>query len=492
MSYLEGHLPDFAQCVISLWFRVPQESMDKAKNANTGSLFDGIIPLVVMGKNGTGQIPYDHVYPYPGTSVLFYNISGNYIAGDYNINGSNEGCSWEPLPTNPNPEYGYINPFAQKGPAPETNPTFIGVDGQGNLVVNFETGVIPTASGVAGSLESIGPGNESQAVSDYGGVFFGPANPPGSTNAWGDFVYDSSVFYFLQGPSDNRQPVYAPGGHSITRYTTKYNDISSWVCSTTGAITNTGNQSVTADAWHHLIVSLDLKPVISHGTDDENSTGVDFTAPWIDSASKLYIALDDVNYLGFDLSANWNSNGDPGEPNNEVITSGAELVAGSRAFRDELPSQTENQAIIGIPQYAMNASVIPCAEKSIGIPARATEVANIYRVEMAEFQLFVDVTLDPSIEANRRAFIDYKRDSKGNPIADKDGKIYLRPVDPKKAEKLLGKRPDILFHRSSKWIAGQNTGALGADDSGKPISAGQFNKTGKIKSYKPDPSVAPM
>ena len=98
---------------------------------------------------------------------------------------------------------------------------------------------------------------------------------------------------------------------------------------------------------------------------------------------------------------------------------------------------------------------------------------------MAELQIFSGVTLDTSIEANRRAFVGY----------DEEGSSRLKPVDPKQAEDLLGKKPDILLHGSTKWQQGKNTGSLGIDTVGEEIPSGQFTPTGEIKKYTPDPSI---
>jgi hypothetical protein len=112
---------------------------------------------------------------------------------------------------------------------------------------------------------------------------------------------------------------------------------------------------------------------------------------------------------------------------------------------------------------------------------------------MAEFQFFSDVAIDTSNKENLRAFIDSKRDDKGHTIADKDGNVTLQPVDPKKAELLLGKRPDILLHGSSNWKKGHNTGSTGVTDPDtqdkQDIPAGQFTPVAGIATYKPDPSI---
>jgi hypothetical protein len=58
------------------------------------------------------------------------------------------------------------------------------------------------------------------------------------------------------------------------------------------------------------------------------------------------------------------------------------------------------------------------------------------------------------------------------------------------AAKLMGRKPDILLHRSGNWKQGRNTGTLGVDASGKPIPSGQFGHFGTILKYKPDPSIS--
>src|SRR5580765_8910183 len=63
MSYLTSASgPEFNKAIISFWFKVPQKSLDKAKKDSDASkeenkFFDGIVPLVVMGKEGVGDEP---------------------------------------------------------------------------------------------------------------------------------------------------------------------------------------------------------------------------------------------------------------------------------------------------------------------------------------------------------------------------------------------------------------------------------------------------
>jgi hypothetical protein len=55
MSYLSvENLDEFKQAVISLWFKVPQKAIDKAKenysDADPAPPLNGIVPLVVFGQ----------------------------------------------------------------------------------------------------------------------------------------------------------------------------------------------------------------------------------------------------------------------------------------------------------------------------------------------------------------------------------------------------------------------------------------------------------
>ena len=106
---------------------------------------------------------------------------------------------------------------------------------------------------------------------------------------------------------------------------------------------------------------------------------------------------------------------------------------------------------------------------------------------MAEFQLFTGVTLDTSVEENRRAFVD----EDGVPVPPEGKPPTEDKPDGEKppAEKLLGKRPDIVLHGSGDWSDGNNTGSLGVDNDGDNIPSGQFEPTGAIPSYTPDPSL---
>jgi hypothetical protein len=534
MSYLElpDGIPDFDKAVISLWFRVPQASMDAAAAAFTGedgALLDGIIPLVVMGERGTDQTPYHR----RDTQMVEYNIYANYIAGpNYTLNGiassvdlgggvtevtnkQNLDCYWSTLPAAYYPDiiYKEVTQSVSTGdPAPQADPTYIGVDGSGNLYINFQTGKKPQISGWEWDLASITPGKETNAISDYGGLPLG-----GST---GD-PYDSSAFYFVQGTivtryggiygfqgvtiSNDSHHVPAPGGHNIIKPIEHWADVSTVAMDATGIITNDGSQSVTADQWHHLLISIELQTIQAHGLSDPSESYEGPIANYVDSAARLFVALDDVNYTQYDLSSLWvNGAGD-----NDIITEDAERVAGSS------PTTDDQGASLGRPEYSLADPAVISSHSQIGLPGTTEAVDNIYPVEMAEFQMWVGITLDTGIEANRRAFID----ADGKPVSPLPPMIDNPNYDPTKpesadnpklipdpdgspAEKLLGKKPEILLHGSGNWISGKNTGPMIDNpdyDPTLPESADnpklipdpdkQFTPTGKIVSYTPDPSL---
>ena len=101
---------------------------------------------------------------------------------------------------------------------------------------------------------------------------------------------------------------------------------------------------------------------------------------------------------------------------------------------------------------------------------------------MAELQIFTDVTLDTSIENNRRAFIN----ARGEPVDPLYGLEKVRGVfgpktpnsTPSPPVKLLGKMPDIsLTRKASNWGDGLNLG----------VGKTKFERTGKIRPVTPNP-----
>lgn len=272
------------------------------------------------------------------------------------------------------------------------------------------------------------------------------------------------------------------------------------------------------DQWHHLLLSFDL----SEPTKGQGMTIFDayHCSPTpertlneikrITDPCQIWIALDDRNRKGAALEDPRFFNpfpdrrlvdglGDNGiAPFYALYTTQAAsggssaniwLATGTRQVSDvqmaDMPIYTYDPAIAG---------ALPTNGQPLGIPGTPAMQDRIRHVEMAEFQMFLDRTLDTNVEANRRAFIDFERDDEGVPIVDDDGNMTMLPVDPKNGteddpraapERLLGKKPEILLHTSNNWKKGKNTGTLG--EVSTEGTSGQFEPTGRIDRYKPDP-----
>lgn len=227
-----------------------------------------------------------------------------------------------------------------------------------------------------------------------------------------------------------------------------------------------GHPEITVDKWHHLLISWEL---LSHSN--------------VGGASKMWCAIDDKSKDGFDLPAMCNPDLGMG-PNDHMSwtpfnSNGDHSASVSVSFTgDNVPSDP-----FRVPGPAS-------AQRPSNESGGTITIAPIETVEMAELQIFSGVTLDTSAEANRRAFIDFVRDEDGLPIRDEHGKGTLKPVNPKQAEELLGQKPDILLHGTTKWQQGKNTGALGINSDGDEILGGQFTPTGEITKYTSDPSIS--
>jgi len=249
--------------------------------------------------------------------------------------------------------------------------------------------------------------------------------------------------------------------------------------------------TVTPDTWHHLLISWDISGSVSaHSAATPDGTAT--TWDGIDSASSMWVAFDDKNYTGNDLPADWPDGGPP----NAIITPNAMNVADRQASINatyNLTSPKMESAPICIP----SGNIYYYGGGTIEFP---------YHVEMAELQVFTGVTLDTSVETNRRLFIvpDKKgvlkpvnpspiyipiaKTAVGDPTTWEDGADLPAFVPPPSAldpsavgsgNKLLG-TPAIDFTKASlNWMMGRNLGSL----------KGRVVRTGKIKAYFPDPSI---
>lgn len=472
MSYLSlnpSGTPNFTQATISFWFRVPQASIAAAHAAYVGDgrQLDGIIPLVVMGRTGhadDGVIQEDQTVPLTIQDTLSYTGFGETATF-----GTVLGVCYY-LPIGPPPGLAVdriqdqfffnedvttvedkstvdttITIFSKGAPGNPTNPTCIGVDCSGGtplLYVNFETTSRPTVANYQIQTTSITPGTQ----------LGGPANPPGPTQTLQGTRTNTYCFFGITGiipdtftSTDDLTPL-PDVPVIITQPVYNQEDVSKLFLNCTGAIVS-DVISVSADVWHHVMISVDCKPILTHG---DPGTGIGPTAKYVDSAAHLFVALDDANYTKSNLSEWWpNGSSDP----NAVITQNAQLLAGS----------VNNQNDGSFPTYKLSGYNIPVTNTEIGIPGRSDTVNNIQIVEMAEFQMFTGVALDTSDVGNRRMFID----------------AHGAPVDPAVPQQLLDMQPYHMFHIDVNWEKGIDTGAALAN----------WDVVGVNHSYSPQPKL---
>ena len=223
------------------------------------------------------------------------------------------------------------------------------------------------------------------------------------------------------------------------------------------------------DEWHHLLLSFDVGGTCSIG-------------PKPVSDCRLWYAIDDIDRRGVEYMGPYRNSDDGLEPNG-IVTRNVSVQSG---FSAESYPQLFWNNYVPAPSGGCTPGPVPSKDAALGIPASTAYLDGIFRVEMAEFQMFTDVTLDTEKISNRRAFVD----AEGKPVDPAKG-IEGDPRGP--GERLLGKKPEILLHGSSNWKIGYNTGTLGIAVSGegevtkKPD--GQFTPTGGINSFKPDPQL---
>ncbi|MCP1832845.1 hypothetical protein [Bradyrhizobium sp. USDA 4545] len=203
-----------------------------------------------------------------------------------------------------------------------------------------------------------------------------------------------------------------------------------------GGISTVGS---TFDGWHNFVVSWD----VTAGTEGRGGTGGGDCGPFVTTSSKMWFALDGINHDGSALPAvaSKDADGNCGTSiwgANDITSS---LVAYWAGVHDQG---------LGVPSFALATSsvpsspiIIPGVLSSDQCDGSSVNPSN-QKVEMADLQIFCGVTLDTSIESNRRLFIS----SAG------------KPVDPAIAQLALGKVPEVLL-RGDDFITGHNRGTAG-------------------------------
>jgi hypothetical protein len=477
MSYLSGpELKGFKQAVISLWFKVPQASIDAAMRAANSDDFDsriplttgGVIPLVTFGQifdDAYGIITtIDGSNSYTSNSWLVFNLCEQLLLGSSQIS--------------------YNNIKQSKGSTYTLDPGHIGIDCTGTstnpptLRVYLQTENYASMSKVPGeSSSTFGTADylhEGSYVFDIDGNLCGSVEQQKLTYASGDT-------YVLEGKVWESQ-------------TTFYDGTDLFVNSSREAFGGSSNISITPDAWHHLLVSFDISGKVT-ATGGEN--------PKISSSCKMWIALDDKNYDGTDLPLA----GYPGflGPNdiytqkalNTTTDSGMPPPLNRTVVEVGLVNHSVLESPGGPPTYSLSSTSIPTG--LVGLPA-TNDLKNVVRnVQMAEFLLFTDVTLDTSVEKNRRLFITAEGKpvnpspitipvstlAVGDPATWKPGAdwpAFIFEPDPSSvptSNKILGTAAVDFTKCSLNWMMGRNLGK----------AKGKFVRTGKVKVYFPDPKL---
>lgn len=463
MSYIEqaaSNLANFNKAVISVWFRVPHTSIVNANATN------GLIPIVTFGEIFTDAF----------TTVN--NVDSSSYSYTQNVYSTAFTCDLILQSTNTET---VTLPLTSVGTHFNLDQCFVGIDcsqldGLGNpgayLTVCLQTRDQAVKSGLQWEAVS----GSSGTVNAFQGA---GALPPGGCS---DII-----------EIDGSEVI----AGAVTHTTTDYADITSLVYNRRESFVATSPTiAVSPDKWHHVLLSFDLSGTVA-------ATGsFDGAAPTLSSTCKMWLAFDNVNYTNDDLprvAADGLGTIGP----NDIITdvafatyftsystpteqTGVQFVGFATAYQFDATFTGQNTP----PSYVLSAPTISAAGKPMGLPSVVETVSNIHHIELAEFQMFTGVTLDTSVENNRRAFINFKLDADGHEVV---GDNFLQPVDPTRAipgaapgspppaQTVIGKAPDILLHGSRNWIAGKNTGTLGQ----------QFSPTGKIKKYKPDPGLPP-
>jgi hypothetical protein len=445
MSYLSLPLlkmADIKKGVISLWFRVPQDSIDKAKtfsdnwkwedhvsNPNAPYIFRSTIPLVTFGSKVMAHV-YDSKAVEVGTQPLGRDpITGEILGGpimELQVDAKDDS---------------------------PCEPSHIGINCSGDyptLVMHFQT---KTRANVQG------------------------------------FSYQITEAHYA-----------IPAGKVEYQYYDTVEDISYTSVGEPESFRIEPDFKIDVDKWHHLLVSFDFSATSSGNSATSvdvvavptyPDTEEDFRDQTIKSYCKLWYSFDDENKKGkknigrkipVDDWEGWVARDDNG-----IIPQSAESAI--RVFTPHPPDvdAAGNPIRTGggaNPEYHWEASsALPTEDGPIGFPASKEFVETVYRCELAEFQMWAGITLDTATEKNRRAFVD----KDGKPVPPNKTKDLYDPTSTSGSIELLEKTPEVMLHGSGNWKIGNNTGTLGLkiEDDGTQtiIPEGQFVPKGGIEPY---------
>jgi hypothetical protein len=517
MSYLTTpELKSFDKAVISFWFRVPQAALDAAaaeaeadRDKDPKPILSGLVPLVVFGKEGTSRAsPESHNTSTPFTEYTTRHSCAMHTDGG-GISGSTFTIAWWPECTDSAYERTYYTTtisYSAK-PGKPINPSFIAMNENGFLVINFEstqTGNVVLPYNITSATNAYQAGATINECYTYN--FLADCEAGGDTvtaditNIWGVFelVFTMLGYRLATAVPDKYVDMGSSGGEyheAEWDYGPMPGDVG------TGAISFSPPEPLAADTWHHVVVSVDMSGgSASHGfaVGETWSTFEEVMAKHVTKTSTMHVAIDDKDYKTGGIAF-------PGT--NKVVTGSAVQIAfASQAARHDGDVTTPEGPV---PSYSLDKMSVPAAV--VGIPCVGKYTDKIRKVEMAEFLMFTGETLDTSKEENRRLFIT-KKDKNGKQHPANPSPLTI-PVhkyavgDPPKWEPgadwpafapglldpsgiptmvaLHGRGgpmtiADIDFTKCSfNWQMGRNLGTL----------KGKVVKTGKIKEYLPNPKL---
>ena len=432
MSYLSSDvgLPNFTKAVISLWFRVPQASVDAAKKSmgyDPETMIGGaVIPLLTFGGLTKG---------YNGTAATT-SYNGAYV------------------------EHIGHGEFVEDYPSTTFSPT-----GSETVTTGFAGEVNLTPSMVAidcsGDAPSVHVNLQTLTRAIRTGVYFDSSDGVTSTD-----VYDVTGGGTDPPPEFMRMKAWQKADGDITDFV---------LSGRPETFLGNSNVPVAADVWHHLLISFDISGSVGNGS----------------SGCRMWMALDDANYTGEGLPSQTvlgsGSNTifpasvmsiSPDGPPIPVAPSQSGWVVARQLEPGILIYRWVDLTITGpsIPvTYRFSSGLLKGSPLHVPAPGGA-----VRQVQMAELQIFTGVTLDTDIRTNRRAFIN----AKGQPVDEAYGVAKYRGiygpktpnVTPSAPIKLLGRRPDVAIVRSARnWMSGFD------------FNKASFRPHGKIRPVKPDP-----
>lgn len=476
MSYIElpqGNAASSKEFIISLWFRIPHSTIAAARadseSQSNDSVLAGIVPLIVLGSRPqvTGV---ESVSGTGGAGVLY---------ADWQFNDHDpDSPRFQIFPGYPQLINTGTQEWVPTAARPGT-PAYIGIDcttAKPVLDVNLAMPIKNKAKMDGGIGYSIPTGGGASAML---GLYLGDI-----TNCQVVAGGPLATSYTISSVSDHSAAELALGGTPETFRTCL-----------PGGPTEQGEYTgpeITPDHWHHLLLSFDLTgsvalkgkmttrssvaPCIEPGGNCGIPPEGSSTVPGkISRACKMYIALDDDNLTGKRLTAYRNDDSDE----NDIITVNGKAMLDDEGFNINDVScvrfgrQETVTLEVAIPTYTYRPDAFNFGDRIIGLPVNSALAGNVsHHVEMAELQIFTGVSIDTGSAGNRRAFIT----DKGKPAAMS------------KAEKLLGREPDVKIHGSSNWKKAINTGALGSDTV-ELGGAGPGVPFGEIDTYRPNPNL---